>query len=66
MVYAVFNYKVDRFEWVATLKELVSCSWKGFSDVVVDYGLAVKRLRGVKSREYKDVRCNKGGLSQSC
>ena len=53
MVYAVFDYKVDRFGWVAMLKELVSCSWKGFANVVVDYGLAVKRLRGVESREVK-------------
>lgn len=41
MEYAVFDYKVDRFGWVATLKELVSCSWMGFANVVVDYGLAV-------------------------
>ena len=53
MVYAVFDYKVDRSEWVARLKELVSCSWKGFANVVVDYVLAIKRLWGVEFREIK-------------
>ena len=41
MEYVVFGYTVDRSEWVVTLKELVSCSWKGFANVVVDYGLEV-------------------------
>ena len=41
MEYAVFDYRVDRFEWVVTVKELVSYSWKGFASVVVGYGLEV-------------------------
>ena len=40
MVYAVFGCKVDRFVWVATLKEPVSCSWRDFANVVVDCDLA--------------------------
>ena len=41
MEYAVFDYEVDRFGLVATLKELFSYNRTGFANVMVGYGLAV-------------------------